>query len=221
MDQRSDDIRQDIESTRAALDEKLDTLETKARQTFDLKHQVAERPWLALGAALAAGFVVGNMGGEEEQRWHGQPVTTTDYNQHAIYTPPARQEKSSVDSFISQFDDEIEMIKGAALSALTNFLHDSIRAYLPAMGNYLNAPDRASNRMPSTATNVSYRAGAGTAGFDSPPVTSSQLSNAEAGGTASYYPPGSPGVETRDYVKTYRPPSETEQERAVGDEMRY
>jgi len=136
MDQRSDDIRQDIESTRAALDEKLDTLETKARQTFDLKYQVAERPWIALGAAVAAGFVVGNMGGDEEQRWHGQPVTTTDYNQHATYTAPARQEKSSVDSLFSQFDDEIEMIKGAALSALTNFLHDSIRAYLPAMGNY-------------------------------------------------------------------------------------
>jgi hypothetical protein len=221
MDQRSDYIRQDIESTRAALDEKLDTLETKARQTFDLKHQVAERPWIALGAAVAAGFVVGNMGGGEEQRWHGQPVTTTDYNQHATYTAPERQEKSSVDSFISQFDDEIDMIKGAALSALTNFLRDSVRAYLPAMGNYLNAPDRASDRTPSTATNASYRAGAGNTGFDSPPVTSSQLSNAEAGGSSSYYPPGSRGVETRDYVKTYHPPSEIGQERVVGDETRY
>jgi hypothetical protein len=221
MDQRSDDIRQDIESTRAALDEKLDTLETKARQTFDLKYQVAERPWIALGAAVAAGFVVGNMGGDEEQRWHGQPVTTTDYNQHATYTAPARQEKSSVDSLYSQFDDEIEMIKGVALSALTNFLHDSIRAYLPAMGNYLNASNRPSDRTPSTTTNASYRAGAGKTGFDSPPVTSSQLSNAEAGGSASYYPPGSTGADARDYVKTYHPPDATERERAVGDETRY
>jgi hypothetical protein len=35
MDQRSDHIREDIESTRASLDEKLDSLETKARQAFD------------------------------------------------------------------------------------------------------------------------------------------------------------------------------------------
>ena len=57
MDQRSDHIREDIESTRASLDEKLDSLETKARQAFDLNHQVSERPWMALGAAVAAGFV--------------------------------------------------------------------------------------------------------------------------------------------------------------------
>src|SRR5919199_5805900 len=98
MDQRSDYIRQDIESTRASLDDKLDTLETKARQTFDLKYQVAERPWMALGAAVAAGFVVGSLGGDNEpQRWHGQPITTTDYNQHVAYNAPSQPEKSSAD----------------------------------------------------------------------------------------------------------------------------
>ena len=60
MDQRTDDIRQNIESTRDALDEKLDALETRARETFDIRHQVAERPWMALGAAMAAGFVLGS-----------------------------------------------------------------------------------------------------------------------------------------------------------------
>ena len=56
MDQRADYIRQDIESTRASLDRKLDTLESKARETFDLKHQVSERPWMALGAATKPGI---------------------------------------------------------------------------------------------------------------------------------------------------------------------
>jgi hypothetical protein len=225
MDQGSDHIRQGIESTRAALDEKLDTLETKARETFDLKHQVAERPWMALGAAVAAGFVLGSVGGDgEEQRWHGQPVTTTDYNQHAAYTQAGEPKKSSFDSFLEQFDDEIDMLKGAAISALTNFLHDSVRAYIPAMGQYLDASDRERGRTPSTATNASYSTGTGPAGFDSPPSTSgqsSQLSNTEVGGSAPYYPPGSAGVENRDYVKTYHPPSESERERSVGDEARF
>jgi hypothetical protein len=225
MDQRSDHIRQGIESTRAALDEKLDTLETKARETFDLKHQVAERPWMALGAAVAAGFVLGSLGGDsEEQRWHGQPFTTTDYSKPAAYTSTQQPEKSSVDNFLHQFDDEIDMLKGAAISALTNFLHDSIRAYVPAMGQYLNAPNREYGRTPSTATNASYNSGAGATGFDSPPSTqgqSSQLANPDVGGSPSYYPPGSAGVENRDYVKTYHPPDEATRERSVGDGPRF
>ena len=238
MDQRSDDIRQNIESTRASLDEKLDSLETKARQTFDLNHQVSERPWMALGAAVAAGFVLGSLGGGEEQRWHGQPATTTDYNQHAYtsnqnaYTGAPQQNKSGVDSFLSQFDDEIEMLKGAAVSAITGLLRDSIRAYVPAIGQQLDKMSGSSagnggrsfeRREPSTAVNTSYSAGAGRSGFDSPPAArgqSTQLSNAEAGVAGSYYPPGSPGAENRDYVKTYHPPSETERERSVGDETR-
>jgi hypothetical protein len=226
MDQGSDHIRQNIESTRAALDEKLDTLETKARETFDLRHQVAERPWMALGAAVAAGFVLGSMGGgSEEQRWHGQPATTVDYNQHSGHTPAGQDEKSSLDSFLGQFDDEIDMLKGAAISTLTNFLHETIRAYVPAMGQHLSASSNPEQgRTPSTATNASYSSGADRAGFDSPPSTSgqsSQLSNAEVGGSTPYYPPGSAGVENRDYVKTYHPPEEARHERSVGDETRF
>jgi len=247
MDQRSDHIRQNIESTRASLDEKLDSLENKARETFDLKHQVSERPWMALGAAVAAGFVLGSMGGgEDEQRWHGQPITTTDYNQHASTSNQhtynaSPSSKSSVDSFMSQFDGEIEMLKGAAISAITNLLHDSIRAYVPAMGQYLEQNNRAfsstspsatsyssgadmRSRTPSTATNTSYNTGVGRTSFDSPPATSgqsNQLSNPEVGGSAPYYPPGSTGSEGRDYVKTYHPPSESDRERAVGEESGY
>jgi hypothetical protein len=147
MDQRADHIRQNIESTRASLDTKLDTLELKARQTFDLNHQVSERPWMALGAAAVAGYVLGSLGSSEpEQRWHGQPAATTDYNQHA-YAPdhqphPAQtaggSSRSGGDRFLAQFDDEIDLLKGAAITTLTNFLHDMIKEYVPALGQQLN-----------------------------------------------------------------------------------
>jgi hypothetical protein len=160
-------------------------------------------------------------------------------DQHAQASRPSQ---SSVDSIVSQFDDEIEMLKGAAISAITTILHDSIRSYLPAMGKYLDDGNTASSgasppatnygaaastfgRTPSTATNTAYDTGAERASFDSPPPTTSgqtsQLSNPEAGGTGSYYPPGSPGVANRDYVKTYHPPSESEHERAVGEDTGY
>ncbi len=135
MDQRANHIRQDIESTRASLDAKLDSLETKARQTFDLNHQVSERPWMALGAAVVAGYVLGSLGSNEpEQRWNGQPVTSTDYTQ----LPPETSTSSS-DRFLAPFDAEIDMLKTAAISTLTNFLHDVVKEYVPALGQQLKS----------------------------------------------------------------------------------
>jgi hypothetical protein len=237
MDQRSDYIRQDIETTRSALDDKLDALETKARQTFDLKHQVSERPWMALGAAMAAGYVLGSMGGDSEpQRWHGQPVTTTDYNQHAFSTPE-RHEPSGGDRFLAQFDDEIEMLKSAAISTITTMLRDAIREYVPQMGQQLDRMNQgqgasasgasytsysSASRTPSTAPNTSYNTGAGRTGFDSPAETTAYGPNSVASESRTgqgYYPPGSSATSgERDYVKTYHPPSETTHERAVGDD---
>lgn len=95
---------------------------------------------------------------------------------------------------------------------------------MPAIGQHLNKSDSEDRRTPSTAPNASYSSGAGTTGFDSPPAArgqSSQLSNGEVSDSTPYYPPGSAGVESRDYVKTYHPPSEAERERSVGNETRY
>jgi len=48
-------------------------------------------------------------------------------------------------------------------------------------------------RVPSQAPNASFAAGAGATGFDSPPITSSYLSNTDVGGPEEgrpYFPPG-------------------------------
>lgn len=216
MDQRSDDIRQDIESTRAALDDKLDTLEARAREAFDLKRQVAERPWIALGAAVAVGYLIGNLGGERSaQRWSGQPITTTDYTQHAPRSLPAAHAPARGEGLLAQLDDELELLKGAAASMLTTLLRDTIREYAPSLGQQLDRMAPTQRRLPSTATNTSYATGARQTGFDSPPTTSSQLANPEIEGArhaAPYAPPGT-ATEGREYIKTYHPPDETARER--------
>lgn len=234
MDQRSDHLRQDIESTRASLDDKLDALESKARETFDLKHQVAERPWMALGAAVAAGYVLGSLGGESEpQRWHGQPATTTDYNQHALAASHP-SEPSATDRLMSHFDDEIDMLKSAAISTITTLLHDAIREYVPQMSQQMDRLTKergqgsssagqaqgyyGASRTPSTAPNASYSAGAGRAGFDSPAETTSYGSNrvaSESPAGGSYYPPGA--TATGEDRGTSHLPSEAARERAIGD----
>jgi hypothetical protein len=211
MDQRSDDIRQDIEATRASLDEKLDTLEIKARQAFDLKHQVAERPWMAVGAAVAAGFVLGSLGsGEPEQRWHGQPYYTTDYNQHAgasqgygssSYGSNSQDSsRSSTNNLLSQFDEEIDLLKVAAINLATNFLRDSIKEYLPALGQQLLHGDQSQPQTQPRGSSVSTAPGASRYA-DMPstediPVTTSYGENTvdrQAEHAAPYYPPGSNG----------------------------
>jgi hypothetical protein len=62
MAEASDSIRQNIELTRSTLDEKLDRLETKVRESVDLRRRVSEHPWLVAAAAVAAGYVVGSLG---------------------------------------------------------------------------------------------------------------------------------------------------------------
>jgi hypothetical protein len=189
MDQRSDVIRQDIESTRAALDDKLDTLETKAREAFDLKHQVAERPWMALGAAVAAGYVLGSMGGEPEPRWHGQPMVTGDYTQHIGHgTSAERSEASRDDRLLAQFDDEIDMIKAAAVSALTAFLSNTIREFVPAMSQHLDQAARDRGKTPSTSPGASMREGtrAGTTNYEGISETTSYGSNRVAQGATPH-----------------------------------
>ena len=59
MSDVADEIREDIEATRADLDEKIHQLSAKAHQAVDLRHHVAQRPWVALGLAAAAGFFLG------------------------------------------------------------------------------------------------------------------------------------------------------------------
>jgi hypothetical protein len=218
MDQRSDYIRQDIESTRASLDEKLDTLETKARQAFDIKHHVAERPWMMIGAAVATGYVLGSIGGETEQRWHGQPYTT-DYSQHAAMADDRRDTgqsslRSTTNSFLSQFDDEIDMLKVAAVNMLAGYLRDTIKEYVPALAEQLNKQSYQTSQQQgavSTAPGASRYADrdrGGSINNEAIPTTTSYGSNmAERGAehATPYYPPGSSG-DTR--------------ERSVGEESR-
>jgi len=225
MNQRADQFGRNIPATGAAIEQKPGALEAKPQQFFDLKHQAAERPWMVFGAAVAAGYVLGSMGGgEEEQRWHGTPATTTDYNQHAYASHQQRDTSSQARSssgsgVLSQFDDEINMLKTAAVGALTVFLRDKIKEYLPALGQQLasqvtgqsqqNMGQSGKARSTAQGTSRSYNAtGSQSVNTEAIPTTTSYGSNLVDRGSEHakpYYPPGSAGT-TGD------------RERSVGDD---
>jgi hypothetical protein len=109
MEQPVDDIRQEIESTREALGEKLDLLDTRVREKFDLHYYMAVRPWQMLGAAVAAGFALG--------RWRGARATEEWSEKPQFVTP--RPWPGGV----------LGMVKMIAISLAVSLLSDAARAY--------------------------------------------------------------------------------------------
>lgn len=247
MDQGSDNIRQDIESTRASLDDKLSLLEDKAqtvadkaRETFDIRHQVSERPWVALGAAVAAGYMLGSMGGDKqpETRWSGQNLHTQSSSNWsnqpaqwssssqppttASYTPSAAQPggPSTVDTikekaggFLSQFDNEINLLKSAAIGAITAYLRDTVRELAPAIGQQMDQlrPSQTSGKQPSTAPNNAMH---------NNPTTSS-ADYEEVGQMDRFGNPPHPTNTGTEYYETSATTPRDNDERAVGQTERY
>src|SRR5215211_1513592 len=85
MDQRTEPIRQDIDSIR----DKLEQIESKikgtvedTRRMVDVKYQVSQRPWAAMGVSLLVGYTLGSIGGNDTRaqpqrgepfRYYGEP----------------------------------------------------------------------------------------------------------------------------------------------------
>jgi len=57
MDERADQIEQDIHKTRADLSDNLNELEEKVRSTFDWRTQFQERPMTMLAVAFGGGIL--------------------------------------------------------------------------------------------------------------------------------------------------------------------
>lgn len=99
MAEGTEPIRQDIDDIRGSMTETLEQIEARVRgtvdntvgnvrQAFDLRHQVNERPWLSLGLAVAAGYLIGSMGGDDRpQPQYGRPGQAMRYYPEHGYRP--------------------------------------------------------------------------------------------------------------------------------------
>ena len=68
MDYTQREIRDEIEATRAGMVEKIATLEHRVdgkirevKRSFDVKYQTEQRPWLMVGLAAAAGYLLSGL----------------------------------------------------------------------------------------------------------------------------------------------------------------
>jgi ElaB/YqjD/DUF883 family membrane-anchored ribosome-binding protein len=178
------DTCQDIEDTRSAITEKLEILEERVRETvegaqssvediveniretvgdtvetvkrtLDVPYQVDQHPWLMVGGATLAGYLLGSWGGgstspalstnDSESSAAG---TTADRSaSHAKHDclPPSDSESSvhpqllqgMGSSVLEQLKDEIAIIKVAAVGALISTLREMVKQAVPTLAPHI------------------------------------------------------------------------------------
>lgn len=179
MDQRTEPIRQDIDTIRDSMTDKMEQIESKikgtvedTRRMVDVKYQVSQRPWAALGASILIGYAIGSMGGSDDTpaphqrgetiRYYGEPsddrsratYRSASAAQHQEPRQPAKP--GFLDQIMDQFGDEIELLKGAALTSVTGLIRDTVRRNLPALQQEVDRMRGQQSGSASPATSRSY-----------------------------------------------------------------
>jgi len=88
MGQTADQLRQELDQKRRELTHDVDRIETKVRETFDLNSQIEQNPLLAVGLAVAGGFVLGSViggGKSKDEGYQGSYGPTGGYSQARFY----------------------------------------------------------------------------------------------------------------------------------------
>lgn len=191
MDQRTSDVRQDIEDTRAAMTEKIELLEERVRETVegaktkvkhavDLSYHVEQRPWQMMGLSIVTGYLLGRMTASPAPvlRSNGRGLWGTAPSEETqAKEPPSRSTQPFVSApssapapkargnWWAAYQDELDMLKGAAVGAVAGFVRDMIRQSVPALAPYLkpSASDKGSGQTtaavtPTTSTEASRAA---------------------------------------------------------------
>jgi len=180
MDQGTEPIRQDIDAIRDSMTEKVELIESKIKDTVedtkrmvDVRYQVSQHPWAALGLSVFVGYTLGSVGGHASDergaavRYYGEsaeersrfaPYTSDRYRYAgASYAQEPRKpaEPGIVDQLVDQFGDELQMLKAAAVTSLISLVRDTVRQNLPAVHQQLERL-RGDDHSPTTATSPSY-----------------------------------------------------------------
>jgi len=159
MGQTADQLRDQVDQTREDATEKIQQIEQQVSQTadkvkeqLDWRHQIEERPLLAVGAALVGGMILGGLtGGDGHPReTHYQPgsAARNDYRfdggSHGGVGAALRNAAKT-----SGFDETVQHVATAALSTFGDRLRDVAEHNFPGLAEKLHP----SNGQPaSTAT---------------------------------------------------------------------
>jgi hypothetical protein len=164
-EQDSAEMRHDIDTTRSAMADKLEALEDRmigaaqsaqatvensiqsakdavasVKRTFDLKHQVEQRPWTIVGGCFLAGLAVSLLipkGRPHASKPADAPPVNGNYASGGP-TPQLQAEPPSGPGVLEPFQEEIDKIKGIAIGYVMGLVRDSIKESVPQMASKID-----------------------------------------------------------------------------------
>jgi hypothetical protein len=147
MGQTGDQLRQELDQTREDASQKIDEIQDrvedatqKVKDTFDVRAQIAERPLVAAGVAVAGGFLLGSLMSGDQQQHQEDRYQTSERQQ--LY--PGRQSHESqsqgggvmgaVHSAAKStgLDDTLNAMAASVVGALTDQLKNMTSEAIPS-----------------------------------------------------------------------------------------
>jgi ElaB/YqjD/DUF883 family membrane-anchored ribosome-binding protein len=125
----AENVEETIENVTSSVQETV----TQVKRTFDLEHQMQERPWVLIGGAALGGFLVGSYFARRPQYgpWQAPPGRAA-----AAYTAgrPEAARPGFMEGLMNQFGDELGMVKELAIGYLAGVARDLIKEAAPNLG---------------------------------------------------------------------------------------
>jgi hypothetical protein len=169
-EQDSVEMRHDIDTTRAAMADKLEALEDKmigaaqsaqatvensiqsakdavasVKRTFDINHQIEQRPWTIVGgcflAGLAVSYLIPKGRPSQESGVRGQESAKKANSSPTPDSRPLTPEKADTPSkpgIFEPFQEEIDKVKGIAIGFVMGLVRDSIKESVPEMASKID-----------------------------------------------------------------------------------
>ncbi|MGH7966394.1 MAG: hypothetical protein ACRERD_31975 [Candidatus Binatia bacterium] len=156
-------VKQTVEDTRSSVEGIVENVKgtvgetvESVKNTFDLSYQVDRRPWLMFGGAILTGYMLGNWGSGSRpssvfaanrsdsslsdpmaEAYYAQPTGATSFGESS-YQPHQPQQPSKWSGILDQFENEINLIKGAAVGTLIGVIRDMVKQAVPAITPYFD-----------------------------------------------------------------------------------
>jgi ElaB/YqjD/DUF883 family membrane-anchored ribosome-binding protein len=143
MAEGTESIRQDIDAIRGSMTDTMEQIESRVKgtvdttvenvkRTFDVKQQISDQPWAALGIAVVAGYMLGSMGSDSES--DSAPAYMSAPDSLAKAAPASTPNKPGIlDDVIDQFGDELNVLKSAAIAMAVTMVRDTIAQNMPQL----------------------------------------------------------------------------------------
>ena len=136
VQQARDTVQDTVQQARDTVVGTVDQTVQKAKESFDLRRQVEEKPLVALGAALVGGFVLGGILGDDDRRSSSYEGSSADLPRSATRTGGVRTGIRNA-ARESGLDDTIQNLTAAFMGSLTERLRSTVQESFPALADKL------------------------------------------------------------------------------------